>query len=50
MIELPSNFVTSLTTNANTQIANFSPLLLLVMGLLLALLAVGALINFVNRR
>jgi len=50
MIELPLNFVTDLTTNANTQIANFAPLLLLVMGLLLALLAVGALIGFVNRR
>jgi len=49
MIELPTNFVTSLIANANTQIANFSPLLLTIMGLLLALLAVGALISFVNR-
>lgn len=50
MIELPVDFVTNLTANANTQIANFSPLILLVMGLLLALLAVGALISFVNRK
>jgi len=50
MIELPVDFVTDLTTNANTQIANFSPLLLLIMGLALALLAVGALIRFVNHR
>jgi len=50
MIELPTNFVTNLTANANEQIANFSPLLLLVMGLLLALLAVGALISFVNKK
>jgi hypothetical protein len=50
MIELPTNFVSSLTANANSQIENFAPLLLLVMGLLLALLAVGALISFVNRR
>lgn len=50
MIELPANFITNLTANANTQIANFSPLLLLVMGLLLALLAIGALISFVNKK
>jgi len=50
MIELPTDFVTSLTANANEQIANFAPLLLLVMGLLLALLAVGALISFVNKK
>jgi len=50
MIELPVDFITDLTENANTQIANFSPLLLLVMGILLALLAIGALISFVNKR
>jgi len=50
MIELPVNFVTDLTANANAQITNFAPLLLLIMGLLLALAAVGALISFVNRR
>lgn len=50
MIELPIDFTTDLIANANTQIANFSPLLLLIMGLLLALLAVGALISFVNRK
>jgi uncharacterized membrane protein len=50
MIELPSTFVTDLIANANTQIANFSPLLLLVMGLALALLAVGALISFVKHK
>jgi len=50
MIELPTGFIASLTANANTQIANFSPLLLLVMGLLLALLAIGALISFVNKK
>lgn len=49
MIELPVNFVTDLISNANTQIANFSPLLLLVMGLGLALIAVGALISFIKR-
>jgi uncharacterized membrane protein len=46
---LPSGFVSDLTTNANTQIANFSPMLLLIMGLLLALIAVGALISFLTR-
>jgi len=50
MIELPENFVTDLTTNANTQIGNFSPLLLLIMGLALALIAVGALISFVKHK
>lgn len=50
MIELPLNFSTDLVANANTQISNFSPLLLLVMGLALALLAIGALISFVKFR
>lgn len=46
MIELPSNFVTNLLSNANTQIANFSDVLTLVIGLLLAILAIGTLIRF----
>lgn len=50
MIQLPNDFVTNLIANANTQIANFSPLLLLIMGLALALIAVGALISFVKNR
>jgi uncharacterized membrane protein len=50
MIELPANFTTNLIANANEQIANFSPLLLLIMGLALALIAVGALISFVKNR
>lgn len=50
MIELPVDFVPDLIENANTQIANFSPLLLLIMGLSLALIAVGALIYFVKHR
>jgi hypothetical protein len=48
MIELPIDFVTDLVENANTQIGNFSPLLLLIMGLALALIAVGALISFIR--
>lgn len=50
MIELPTGFTTELISNANEQIANFSPLLLLIMGLALALIAVGALISFVKNR
>jgi len=50
MIELPVDFVSDLIANANTQIANFSPLLLLVMGLLLALLAIGALIAMTKHK
>jgi uncharacterized membrane protein len=46
MIELPTGFVTTLTANANEQIANFSGVLTLVIGLLLAILAIGALIRF----
>ena len=48
MVELPVNFVTDLITNANTQIANFSPLLLLILGLALSLMAIGALIKFLK--
>jgi len=50
MIELPVNFTTDLIANANTQIANFSPLLLLIMGVGLALIAVGALISFITHK
>jgi len=50
MIELPLGFTDSLIANANTQIANFSPLLLLIMGLALALIAVGSLISFVKHK
>lgn len=50
MIELPLDFVPDLVSNANTQIANFSPLLLLIMGLLLALLAIGALIYMTKHK
>jgi hypothetical protein len=50
MIELPIDFTTDLITNANTQIGNFSPLILLIMGLGLALIAVGALISFIKNK
>lgn len=48
MIELPTNFVTDLTTSANAQIENFAPLLVLILGISLSLLAVGALIKFLK--
>lgn len=48
MIELPVDFVTDLTTSANAQIAAFSPLLLLILGILLALFALRALISFLR--
>jgi len=50
MIELPAGFTNSLIANANTQIANFAPLLLLIMGMGLALIAVGALISFIKHK
>lgn len=49
MIQLPTGFVSDLTDNANTQISNFAPMLTLILGLLLALIAVGALISFLTR-
>lgn len=49
MIELPTNFITDITSNANTQIANFSPLLVFIMGLLLALIAIGAILSFLRK-
>jgi len=48
MIELPVNFVTDLLTNANTQIANFAPFLVVIIGLALSLLVVGAIIKFLR--
>lgn len=50
MIELPIGFTTNLASSASEQISNFSPLITLIMGLLLALVAVGALIGFINRK
>lgn len=50
MIELPENFVTGLVTNANSQITNFSDLLLLIMGVLLAVTVIGALIAMLTHR
>lgn len=50
MIELPLNFVTDLTASANTQVSNFSPLLVLVMGILLAVAVVGALVAMVTHK
>jgi len=49
MIELPAGFTTQLASSTNEQISNFSPLLLLVMGLLLAVIAIGFLIRFLHK-
>jgi uncharacterized membrane protein len=48
MIELPTDFTTNLLANANEQITNFSPLLVVVLGLALSLVAIGALIKFLK--
>ena len=48
MITLPGTFVSDLIANANTQISNFSPLLTTILGLLLAIVAIGALIRFLH--
>lgn len=48
MIELPAGFTAGLITSANEQIANFAPLLTLIMGVALSLLAIGALIRFLK--
>jgi len=49
MIELPSGFTSGLASSTNAQIANFSPLLLLVMGLLLAVVAIGFIVRFIHK-
>jgi hypothetical protein len=48
MIELPVDFTTDLIANANEQIANFSPVLLVILGISLSLLAIGAIIRFLK--
>lgn len=48
MIELPVNFTSDLIANANEQIANFSPVLLVILGISLSLLAIGAIIRFLK--
>lgn len=49
MIELPAGFVTAIASSTNTQIANFSPIVVLIMGLLLAVVAIGFLIRFLHK-
>lgn len=49
MIELPLDFVPDLITAANSQIANFSDLLILVMGIFLSIFAIGAFIGFIKK-
>jgi len=49
MIELPVNFATNLASTTNDQIANFSPVVLLVMGLFLAVIAIGFLVRFLHK-
>jgi hypothetical protein len=48
MIELPVGFTDSLIANANEQIANFSPLLLVILGIAVSLIAIGAIIRFLK--
>jgi len=48
MIELPLDFVPDLITSANTQIANFAPVLILILGISLSLLAIGSIIKFLK--
>lgn len=48
MIELPVDFTSDLIANANEQIANFSPVLLVILGISLSLLAIGAIIRFLR--
>ncbi len=48
MIELPNNFVSDMTAAASAQLANFSSFETTIIGLLLALLALGALVAFVH--
>lgn len=46
MIELPTTFIADLTASANTQIGEFSPILILVLGIVLALFILRAMIGF----
>lgn len=49
MIELPVNFATDLASSTNEQIANFAPVVLLILGLLLATVAISILIKFLHK-
>lgn len=48
MIELPTDFTTNLTASTNSQIAEFSPVLILILGLILAIFAIRALLSFLK--
>lgn len=49
MPSLPNTFVADISTNASTMIVNLSPTVTLILGVLLAALAVGILIHAVKK-
>lgn len=48
MFQLPTDFVANINTNATGVISTLSPLLTLIMGVLLAVLAIGAIISWIK--
>lgn len=48
MFQLPADFVTQVGSNATGVISTLSPLLSLIMGVLLATLAIGAIISWIK--
>lgn len=49
MIELPSNFTAQVGSSASEVIANFSPFITMILGVLLAVFAIGAIISWIRK-
>lgn len=48
MFSLPTDFVASVGTNATGVISTLSPLVTLILGVLLAVFAIGAIISWIK--
>lgn len=48
MFSLPTDFVSSIGTNATGVISALSPLVTLILGVLLAVFAIGAIISWIK--
>lgn len=48
MFQLPENFVSQVGTNATGVISTLSPLVTMILGVLLAVLAIGAIISWIK--
>ena len=49
IITLPTDFVSNISTNATTMLADLSPVTVLILGILLAVTVIGVLLSFFHK-